>query len=238
MSIYRGSTPITAIYRGSTPIKNIYRGSTLVWSADTINLKRDDFDCPNSPELGSSWVDQGPSTDYKLGYVDGRARVVIPDGQVAVSLRTSYARYAAAINSADDGFVECRPATFGDSASLTSLLGYNTGVYGRVSNSGFASGVGINMNAGHLWIVYRALGLDLLVSDCGTFQPGDILRLVMTGRLYTLLRNGLQVGSWNDTLSLSAVGSANRSLGIRGDGAKDLFGPRRFSPALDYVWMG
>ncbi|MCV7424327.1 hypothetical protein H7K45_27650 [Mycobacterium yunnanensis] len=246
---FRGSVPIVGRYRGSVPILNRYRGNTLIWSSS--GGKRDDFtrvDADGYPidtlnTLGPDWTDHGPATDYKIGVEDGRARVSVPDGQLGGfwSLRTSCYRYNKAKNSTDDGFVECRFATQGDSASLTSLGGYHTQVMGRGRDDNANNGCGIQAAGGHLWISTVVNGSPgNQRRDCGTFQAGDVARLVFTGNVHTMYVNGEQRGTpWvrsgdGDYL----MGNGFRSLWIAENGAKDLLGPRRFSPALDYVAMG
>ena len=233
--LYRGNTPIVAVYRGNTPISTIYRGSTLV--GVLVGVKEDFTRADGT--LGSNWTDHGPSTDWKLGIQDGRARVLIPEGLIGGfwDYRASFARYNASTAVLDDGFVEIRPATIGDAASLTSINGYVTEVFGRGSNSAATHGMGLRLAGGHFWIVRMVSGNATVVADCGTFQAGNLLRLTYTGNDYSATRNGTVVGTWTDSSNTASKGSGYRSLLIRGDGAKDLLGPRRFSPAIDYVQM-
>lgn len=236
MAGFRGTVPIVGVFRGTTAYTAAYKGTTLVWS---IGGAKDDFERDDGG-LGSDWTDLGPSGDWKLGIEDGRCRVAIPESIIGFfwDFRTSMARYNVSVAGGDDGFVECRVATKGDSASITQLAGYNTQVWGKGNNTGSSAtnGAGIHMIAGHVWIAKRVSGTVTRLADCGTFQAGDILRLTYTGTTGVMYRNGEQVGTSALTSVLS--NSSNRSLIIRGDGAKDLLGPRRFSTALDYVLMG
>lgn len=236
---YRGATPIVARYRGATPILNRYRGTTLVWSSS--GGRGDDFNRPDAITLGSNWTDLGPSADRKLGVEGGRARLITPDGGLGGiwDYRTSSARYNVATNTIDNGFVECRPATLGDPAGILTPQ-YFSEVYGRGNNTGstHTHGVGISMAGGHCWLVSQIAGANALRADGGTFQPGSILRHIFVGNLHNLYVDGQLRGTWNDSGGLAASGSSWRSLIIRGDASKDFLGPRRFSPALDYVLMG
>lgn len=234
---YLGSTGITAIKHGALNITNAYRGSVPVWSASSI---RDDFDRADASTLGDNWTDEGSSTDYKIGITDERSRVQIPDGIIGGfwDYRISRMRWNAETLSGDDGFVEARVATSGDNASATSLVGYRTDVMGRVSNDDFSDGVGFRLNAGQCWIVSRIDDSDDERADGGPYQPGDVIQMTFTSNTHRLFINGEQVAVWEDEDPLAASGSGYRSLGIRQEGAKDLLGPRRFSPALDYVMMG
>lgn len=235
MSLYRGAVPITGIFRGAVPITAVFRGTTLLYSpGGGDNFERDDG------PLGSNWTDLGTAPDWKLGIEDGVARVLIPDAILGFpwDSRTSFMRYNVTVASQDDGFVECRPATRGDSASFTKTDGFHSQVWGKGNNTGGSAtnGAGIHMQAGHLWIAKRVSGTGTKLTDCGTFQPGDVIRLRYSGATATMAKNGQDVGTAPLTGVLS--NSSNRSLIIRGDGGKDTLGPRRFSPALDYVLMG
>lgn len=232
-----GTTTITDVRVGSTLIKEVRRGGTLVWVRSSI---ADFFDRDDADTMGSAWTAVG-SPEYSLGVENGYARVRIPEGQLGgvFSLSISRAFFNTSALSGDNGYVECRPMSLGSSASIASPIdGYRTQVFGRVSTSGFTNGVGIEMTAGHMWICRRVSGTDARMSDGGTFQAGDQLRLTFTGNVHTLTRNGRVATTWTDSSNTVGTGSGNRRLGIRGDGAKDLLGPRRFSPALDYVVMG
>lgn len=236
VGISLGSTSIIDIRRGTTLINEVRRGSTLVWARTSIF---DDFERDDADTLGADWTYSG-STTHKLGINSGTARVKIPDGLIGgfFSLETSRAWFNVDTASDDDGFVECQPGSLGSSASGGSPGGYYTQVFGRLSNAAFTHGVGIYLVAGQCGIVRRVASSDSNRASGGAFQAGDVLRLTYVGNVYTLTRNGSQVAEWDDSGATASVGAGYRTLGIRGDGAKDLLGPRRFSPALNYVTMG
>jgi hypothetical protein len=236
MPISRGSTSILDIRRGATAINEVRRGATLLWARTGVV---DTFDRSDADTLGANWVAQGAAT-YAIGIENRAARVRIPEGQIGgfFSLSTSRMRWSAGVAGGDDGYVECVPVSLGSAPSGGSPGGYLTEVFRRVSNSAFTHGVGIQLAAGQLSIVRRVASVDTVMVTCGSFQPGDVVRLTQAVNVHTMTRNGMQVGQWNDSGATALKGATYRSLGIRGDGAKDLLGPRRFSPALDYVMMG
>jgi hypothetical protein len=237
VTIQRGGTLITDVRHGTTLINEVRRGSTLVWTRSVI---RDDFDRPDAETLGADWADLGPSSDRLIGINNGYARLIIPDGTLGGfwSLRTSRARFTKATSVQVDGYVECRVGSRGDGKSATSLVGYTTQVFGRVNNTGtFNNGIGIELSAGHVWIASRIGTTDARKADGGTFQPGDRLRLTYVTNTHTLFRNGTQVAQWVDSGATVAKGASYASMLLRCDGAKDLLGPRRFSPSVDSVLM-
>ncbi|AQT78332.1 hypothetical protein B1R94_02400 [Mycolicibacterium litorale] len=239
MPLYHGTTLITDIRHGATPITEVRHGDEQVWAR---SVTRDNFDRDDAATLGGNWTDHGPSSDYKMGIENGAARIQIPEGLVGgfFDLRTSRMRFNAATAHADDGYVECRPSSMGSSGSLLNgaLTGFVTQVFGRLSNSAFSHGMGIELNAGHASIVRLVSGTFAVVKDGGTFVAGNRLRLVYVGNLHRLYRNGYQLCEWNDSGATASKGLGYRSLGVVGQGGKDVLGPRRFSPALDYVLMG
>lgn len=236
MPIIRGSTQITDIRRGTTLINEVRRGQTLIW---TRVVRRDDFDRADSTTLGSNWTDEGSSTDHKIGISSGTARLQIPDGLVGGfwAARTSRMRYNVSVSSADDGYIEAKMASKGDPFTPIALGGFISQLFGRVTNSAFTSGIGFSCIAGHVWITKRISSIDNIAADGGTFQPGDKIRLTYVGNLHTLFVNGAQRAQWNDSGGTVPKGASYRSMGLRCDGGKDLLGPRRFSPAFDYVLM-
>jgi hypothetical protein len=241
MPIMRGSTPITDIRRGGTPINEVRRGGVLLWTrGGTSGLIRDDFNRENSDNIGADWLDEGTALRERLIGIDNHAaRMTIPDGLIGGAFDNSISRmrYLPRTLGKDNGFVECRPATKGDGYELGLLTEFKTWVCGRV-NVGFTNAIGMELVAGHLFIVRRVSGTDDRMADCGTFQPGDRLRLTFTENVHTLFRNGSPAGQWDDNTGTVSKGTDYQSLGIRADGGKKAFGPRRFSPALDYVMMG
>lgn len=237
MPSYHGSTPIVDIRQGTALINEVRKGSNLVWSRVTI---RDDFARSDAATLGSGWTDYGPSSDHKIGVTDGTAKIQIPDGLVGGfwAQRTDFMRYNVATASADDGYVECKIATKGDPYNaLSGLAGFATDVLGRGINTNYTHGVGMRLVAGHCWIVRRVSGTPVTQGDGGTFQAGDVLRHVYIGNVHTLYVNGKSRVTWNDSGGTASKSASYRSLIVGMQGGKDLLGPRRFSPTLEYVLM-
>lgn len=236
MPRYRGSTPIVARYRGSVPITARFRGSQPIWSRGGVHF---DFTEPNAPLTSYGWVDHGPSSDFKAGVVDGAMRLALPDGLIALTERTSRARYGTPMTK-DGGFIEIRVATKGDGTKnfLLGTVAYTTQVFGWVSNAAFTHGVGIGLEASQLSIVRRVAGTDTKMASCGAFGAGDVVRLIRGEVVFTMKRNGQIVGVWPDTGNTAASGVDYRSLGVRVDASKDPLGPRRFSPSIDWLRFG
>ncbi|RIR62923.1 hypothetical protein D2E33_04380 [Mycobacteroides abscessus] len=235
MSGYHGIGPIAGAYRGSDPLTAAYRGSVKLWSR---NRMFDNFSGPNVDLKDTGrWADLGPSTDYRAAIVDGVMRLGMPDGLIATTNRFSRARYTVAQHSADDGYIECRAATKGNGSPPLGGASYTTILYRRANNTGTTQthGVGIGLRESKLFIALRASSIDAEVVQCGSFGAGDIFRLKQVGNLHSMYRNGQFVGEWKDTNNLAAMGPDYRSMTVRVDASKDILGPRRFSPALDYV---
>jgi hypothetical protein len=224
MTVKVGPTLVTAVKVGSTALTSIKVGSTLVWSQTNLY---DGFDRADGP-LGSAWTEIASST-YKLGVVSKSLRMNIPDqtGAWFIDLQSSRFRFSAATTAADDGYVETRVANPGSRT-------YITQVFRRMSLDG-TGGVGIQLDTGTVSIVRRTFGTDTVMLNCGVMLGGDIIRLTQAGDLHTMTRNGRFVGEWNDTGHTANKGAAFRSIGAYAQGIKDLFGPRYFSPSLDYI---
>lgn len=229
--LYIGSAPVQGLYIGSTPVQKLYRGSTLIWSRSGIG---DNFDRDDAATLGSAWADHGPSGTYKAGIVNGECRLALPDGLVSSALLTSHARYNAATAPGDDYELEFRVGSQGSGPSITGDLA-RTQVFARVSNSGFTHGVGVQLDSSTLRIVRRLLSINTVMFSGGAFGAGDIINMKGVGNLHTLRRNGSRVGEWNDSTGTASKGSGYRSLGVVVMASKDLLGPRRFGPTLDWV---
>jgi hypothetical protein len=235
-----GAKPITAVRLGAKPVSRIMLGRTTVWNAVQVY---DDFNRPDAElDDDGSWVNHGPSLDHVASVVDNRCRIGIPDNFTAgVFERISYMRYAKATSPTEDGYVEALVATMGDSTkTLLGDINYQTHVYGRVSNTGFNAGVGIWLAASEIGLIVRQGLKETVVARFGAYSPGNIVRLEWKGKLYTMFRDGVSLGTWNDSTNMVATGTGNRSLGLRVHGAKEKLGlgPRRFSAALDYVEYG
>lgn len=181
------------------------------------------------------WVSYGPATDYRAVVENTVVRIGIPDGLTAEAEAVSYMRCAMGRAFSDDGYVQCRVFSTGDTSGLTR---YATAVFGRV-NENFTEGVGIHLAGNQLGLVVRSDGNDTVMATFGEFSSNDVVRLAFTGRDYTMFCNSQRRGSWSDRLGLVESDEAHRSLGIRVQGARAADdGPRRFSPALDAVEYG
>ncbi|MEU9805413.1 hypothetical protein [Mycobacterium sp. NPDC050853] len=228
-----GAAGIKAMMLGGKAIPRAYLGNTLVWSANRI---RDDFNRPDG-DLGANWAISASIDDYKPGVVSNVCRLAVPDGLLALQLNGAHARYSAKTLDRDDGYVEFRIGSQGSGPSLTGDL-CKTTVLGRGSNTAITGGVGVQMDSSTLRIVRRVASLDVVVRPMGTFGAGDVIRHTFVGNLHTFRRNGSLLEEWDDTGNTAAKGPGNRSLILSVMGSKDLLGPRRFGPALDYVEMG
>ena len=203
----------------------------------------DDFSRPDGPLCdGVRWIDYGPSTDYTAEIVEsGKCRMGIPDGLMDRIERVTYARYGLATVTRSNGYLECRVFTRGDSVTTqTDDQRYQTTVFAKVSNDSFDNGIGLRMAASHLTLVVRTNGIDKAVASFGTYSAGDVLRMRFEGNQYGVLCNGRLRGTWVDSKKIVVDDEGHRSLGIRVHGAHEEsgVGPRRFSPALDYVEYG
>jgi hypothetical protein len=167
--------------------------------------------------------------DPITGIPSGLATIMMPTGLVSLPTQTSFARHQTQTVSAN-GYVETSPGTVGDP-------GYVTQVFRRYDNSGGgASGVGIDMRSSILSIVGRVGSVDTLVAPAlGSFKAGDNIRLVQSGSVHTLWKNGLALGSFTDTPGTYPSGAGNRSVGMTMQCAQQQQGPSRYSPALRYV---
>jgi hypothetical protein len=162
---------------------------------------------------------------YVIGTIGQNATMLIPDGLLTLDTRTSRMRYPTQ-TAGDDGWVEIRPNSRGDT-------GMTTQMFRRYANSGAGAGVGINLLESHVSIVKRIDDTDTLVKHCGTYNPGDRLRLVQAGTTHTLFKNGQNVGA--ATFSDVDTGIGFRSIGMVMQSGKELFGPKKYSPRLDYM---
>jgi hypothetical protein len=227
---------ILAAALGDMPIGRVILGNDVsehfapVW--DDFNRSDRDLDADGT------WVDCGPSVDYRACIEAGKLRINIPDGLSTAFERVSYMRYEKARAADNDGHIECQVAARGDYwTTPTGESGYATGVFAKVPADSFNDGVGIYLRASRLFLAVRRNGADRLVADFGNFAVGDIIRCNFAGPTYTMYCKGQNRGSWSDGSGQVATSDSHRSLGIRVHGAKEVSGtgPRRFSPALDYV---
>ncbi|OBC03387.1 hypothetical protein A5784_14240 [Mycobacterium sp. 852013-50091_SCH5140682] len=223
---------IVAIKRDGQDIVEIRRDGQLVWSTSSLG---DYFD---RDTLGANWVHYGPASDYVAGIVDGSLRLDMPDGLVSAALKTDRVRLNTGTTGSDDYYLEFRIGSQGSGNSITNTQ-HRTQVFARVSNGAFTHGVGVELINSKLAIVRRVANVDtIMVADCGAYAAGDICRLTGVGNLHTLRRNGAFAGEWPDNAATAAKGAGYRSIGARVDASKDLLGPRRFSPSIDWINAG
>lgn len=226
-----GTHPIQALKLADIDFQKLCLGSTIIWSKSGIRIT---FDGPDSATLDAAWTDYGPSSTYKAGIVNGQCRLAIPDGLISLPLLTSRARYNAAQAPNTDYELEFRVGSQGNGPSITGDLA-KTQVFARVSNSAFTHGVGVQLDSSTLRIVRKVSSTDTVMGSFGAFGAGDTINLKGVGNLHTLRRNGSRVGEWNDTGATAASGAGYKSLGLVVMGSKDLLGPRRFGPTIDWV---
>lgn len=222
-----GSTTLASIRLGATALTVVRIGSTLVYSSTPL---RDDFNRDEIPILGFPWINETPTAVYHAGIEGNACRLVLPDGLNSQARVDSWFRHNTQSTS-DDGDLEIRVAYNGS-------LDYTTQVFRRYSNDGSrSSGVGINLSQSRAGIVRRVAGGDTIVAAGGLFGGGSVLRLNQTGNVHTLYRGGAKdpVAVWNDTGATAAKGGTTRSIGLHVQAAKEVLGPRRFSPSLDYI---
>ncbi|MBP3086973.1 DUF7257 domain-containing protein [Mycolicibacterium fortuitum] len=231
--ITRTSGPVQRIVHNGADIQQVWRNGVLLWSRAGIRVN---FDGPDAATLAPDWTDYGPSSTYKAGIVDGQCRLALPDGLVSSPLLSSHQRYNVATAPNDDYELEFRVGTQGSGPSITGDLS-RTLVFARVSNGSFTHGVGVQLDSSTLRIVRRVLSINTVMFSGGTFGAGDVINLKGVGNLHTLRRNGSKVGEWNDSTGTAAKGAGYRSLGVVVMASKDLLGPRRFGPTIDWVQL-
>jgi hypothetical protein len=234
MGLHLGDTPIVALYKGSTPMRQLYRGATHIWSRSTI---RDSFDQADGV-LSGNWTTSASGDGYVPKAIGNQCRLGVPDGLLSLALNTGRARYTAATLPGDDGYLEFGIGSKGSGPSITNDLCRTTILY-RASDSANTHGVGIRLDSSTLRVVRRvSSSYTIMVSDCGDFTAGDMVHVDFVGDLHTVYCNGEFRGEWDDTGHTASSGSGFRSLMIEVQGSKDLLGPRRFGPTVDWVEMG
>ena len=232
MSLRIGGTPIVGLRLGSTPIQQLRLGSTIIWSASGAGIIRVDFNQADQIGLGADWTSHGGVSPYLASISSGYARINIPDGLLFLGLQEDRVRYNATTLPGDDGHIRVKIASMGDG---TGYFAARSQAFRRLSNAAFTHGVGIELSNSQLKIVRRVASVDTIMANCGTYQPGDEADLVQAGDVHTMLLNGTDVGAWNDSGHTASKGAGFLSIGLMFSGGKDGLGPRRFSPAFDYV---
>ena len=222
MSIRTGGHLITGIRsQGRTITRVRYQGRD-VWTASALT---DLFDREDGP-LGPDWVLESKSGSYDLAISAGGVRYGAPDGLLGLTTKDATMRFVGGLSASADGYLETQISHKGS-------YDHSTRLYRRYANSGGASGVGFDFRDSRAYIAKRVGGVNTLVLDLGSFSVGDVFRQRQVGTLISAWRNGEFVGE--ATVADAPSGTGNRSLGLRQEGSKDLLGPRRFSPALNYV---
>lgn len=229
--IKRTTGTVQRIVRNGADIQQVWRNGVLLWSRGGIRVN---FDGPDAATLAPDWTDYGPSSTYKAGIVDGQCRLALPDGLVSSPLLSSHQRYNVATAPNDDYELEFRVGSQGNGPSITGDLS-RTLVFARVSNGSFTHGVGVQLDSSTLRIVRRVLSINTVMFSGGSFGAGDTINMKGVGNVHTLRRNGSKVGEWNDSTGTASKGATFRSLGVVVMASKDLLGPRRFGPTIDWV---
>lgn len=225
MPIRTGGKLITGIRAQGKTITRVRQGGKDLWSA---SLLTDLFDRDDSPTLGPGWLCEVKSTlvDYEIGIHAEGARFAIPDGLIALTTKEAVHRYVAAQSLSADGYLETQISHKGS-------YDHSTRVWRRYANTGGASGVGFDFRDSTAYITKRVGNANTLVLELSSFIVGDVFRMRQVGNLHSAWKNGEFVGE--ATITDAPSGAANRSLGLRMEGSKDLLGPRRFSPQLNYI---
>ncbi|AVO21736.1 hypothetical protein SEA_GODPHATHER_34 [Mycobacterium phage GodPhather] len=235
MPIFDRGSPIIRIVDAGSDIVEVRQGSALIWSASTIFV---DFgQMPNRGNLAPEW--EHLAGDFPLGVVDGKARSTLPDGQVAWSHFTSQARYVEEQMPNADYFLEFQIGSQGAGDSWLFNTKHRTQVLVRCNNTGsVTNAVGVDLYASTLRIVRRSGSTsNQTMVSCGAYAPGDIVQLRGVGNEHFLYCNGEYRESWDDEAGSVQSGPSYRSLVINNDASKDLLGPRRFGPTINYVQL-
>jgi hypothetical protein len=182
--------------------------------------------CGRYRNLGGSLLE---GICYAIGIVNNSARIMVPDGLLNLDRQVSRMRYPTTLGN-DDGWLEVQVAEAGSP-------GFATTVYRRYANDGSgARGVGVQLKDNMVSLTRKVNGNEVVVKpNLGAFGPSSVLRLNQVGNVHTLTRNGDTLGSWDDSTGTAAKGAANSSVAMAMEGAKELWGARRFSPSLNYL---
>lgn len=217
-----GDIPVTQAILG---LRTVMRTSAVYDQFNRSNRFLDD---------DGRWVNYGPATNHRAVIENTVVRIGIPDGLTTETEAVSYMRCAMGWAFFDDGYVQCRVFTAGDTAGLTR---YETVLFGKV-NEDFTEGVGISMAGSQLSLIVRNDGDDSVQAVFGQYSVNDVIRLAFSGKDYTVYCNNQKRGTWNDLLGQVQTGETYRSLGLKVEGACSDKGSRSFSPALDFVEYG
>lgn len=231
MAINSVSTGIVGVAIGDTNLVQVMLGTDEIWSPVSLG---DDFNRSDSLGLGSNWHDHGSSTTPRLASVQGGlCRMNSVPSAITISFRASSWRYTADTSLADDGWIEVIPADFGSGTGPTPE--YPTRILRRLTNAAFTDGVGIEIARGLVRITRLLSGTYTARTECGSYIPGDIIRLTQTADYHELTLNGEVRGSWNDSGSSAHKGSGYLSIGVAPTLECDSAGRTWRGPAIDSV---
>ncbi len=223
MTVRSQGHTITAIRSQGHSISRVRYQGRDVWTASQLV---DLFDRPDGP-LGPDWVLENKTVSFiELGISSGAVRFNMPDGMIALTTHEATHRFIGGLSASADGILETQIAHKGS-------YDHSTRVWRRYANSGGGSGVGFDFRDSTAYITKRVGGQNSLVLNLGAFAVGDVFLQRQVGSLISAWRNGEFVGE--APVPDVPTGSSNRSIGLRQEGSKDILGPRRFSPALNYI---
>jgi hypothetical protein len=162
---------------------------------------------------------------FVIGGICNQSRLLIPDGLLSLDLTTARTRLSD-VFSGDDGWIRTQVGSLGS-------YGMATDVFRRFSNDGSGgSGVGYRLQDSVLSIIRRVGSTTTIMEDAGSYAAGDMIWMEQVGDVHTLFRNGIEVAEWDDVGNTASQGAGFRSAAMIMSGAKELLGPRQFSPGL------
>lgn len=212
---------IIAARLGEIPVTRAILGLTTVLKTVYVF---DSFSRSNRAlDSDGRWINCGPA-DNPAVIENTVVRAGIPS---TPTVNASLMRCAMGEAASDDGYIQCRPFSVGNTDGA---LSYPTVLYGRATADGL-NGVGIHLSGNTLALAVRALGVDSVVAEFGSFGVNDIIRITFVGNTFTMFCNDQRRGSW------VGPSSSGRFLAVQVTGAAGV-GGRRFSPALDSVEYG
>lgn len=221
-----GSKQIRSVHVGGKAVTQIRIGSKLIWSA---SQQADNF---NRETLGDLWVPTGGTApDRAPIIVNGSVRLNIPSGLISEATRVGGVRFVGATATGPDGWLEFQAATRG--ADVGHLSTYVCDHAPATEN--LTHFLAVELCASQLYLTRRLPSGTQRVAECGVYQPGDIMRMVTNGNVYSLYRQGKFVGVFEDNGNTVVKGDLYRSMAMLFSGDKGFFGPRRFSAAIDNI---
>lgn len=209
---------------------------------DAVNFITDEtgavlgyWTCGQYAAIESGVVQAAADIIYPVGVIGGVAKLLVPDGLVALAPVTGIARHIDETISSAEGWLEVGLGTVG-------AAGMATQIFRSFDSSGSAlSGVGLDLQSSMVSIAVRVAGAVTLVApQICSFAAGDVLRMTQALNeldqvVCTVYRNGIAIFQWIDTTGLCVLGDAFKAVGLIAQAGQDLLGPRQFSPGLSYV---